>query len=435
LWRGRRVPVRLSLFGAAGDNSNLGVRALMTSVVAGIRRREPSADITVFDNGFGVGKETVRSASGDIQFRRCGARLSRRYHRPESYWQMRAALRTFPRVNRGTSLLMRSDAVLDITGGDSFTDVYGLRRFASSLAPKRLALDAGRTLVLLPQAYGPFRSRESRARAAQVLRQASAAWARDEISFECLRELLGSSYDPERHRQGVDVAFGLETLKPPPALAEEVLQFVHRHEGRPLVGLNVSGLLYNDPDANSRFGLGVDYRALYSSLLGRLLDEAGACVILVNHVLAPTGTIEADRVASAALVAEIRPAERDRLLVVSDPPGPGEAKWCISQCEWFVGSRMHATIAALSSGVPAAAVAYTHKAAGVFASCGLEDDVADARGDPRAVLPTLWNSFERRNERRATLAEKLPEVISRASSQLDDILEECRHPAGGTADR
>ena len=39
---------------------------------------------------------------------------------------------------------------------------------------------------------------------------------------------------------------------------------------------------------------------------------------------------------------------------------------------------MHATIAALSSGVPCATVAYSLKARGVFASCGMAHAVADA---------------------------------------------------------
>ena len=48
-----------------------------------------------------------------------------------------------------------------------------------------------------------------------------------------------------------------------------------------------------------------------------------------------------------------------------------EVKWCISKLDWFVGSRMHATIAALSSGVPCAAIAYSRKFRGVFATLGV----------------------------------------------------------------
>lgn len=418
--------LRLSLFGAAGTNFNLGVRALMVSVVSGVRQEAASTDITVFDDDFGVGTTSFRGKTGDVSYRRCGARLSRRLHRQESYWNMRAAMRTVGSLNRGMSLLLRSDAVLDITGGDSFTDLYGPRRLAAGLAPKRLTLDAGRRLVLLPQAYGPFGTREARSQSATVLRGASTAWARDAISYATMAELLGNAFDPERHRLGVDVAFGLEAVEPSAVLADSVLEFAGRRRGRPLVGINVSGLLYNDPHAAERYGLGLDYRTLSVSLLGRILAESEACVMLINHVLAPAGKIEADRVASADLMTTVAPKHRDRLLMVSDPSGPGEAKWCIAHCDWFIGARMHATIAALSSGVPAAAVAYSHKAAGVFATCGMEADVADARTDIGTAMGTIWASFERRAERRADLSRRLVEVSAQAAGQMSTIVDACR---------
>lgn len=421
-----REPLRLSLFGAAGTNLNLGVRALMLSVITGIHHQIPSADITVFDDGFGAGMSSFPSKRGDVAYRRCGARLSRRVYRQESYWNMRAALRTAASANRGTSILLRSHAVLDITGGDSFTDLYGPRRFAAALAPKRLTLDAGRSLVLLPQAYGPFRSDETRSRAALVLRRASMAWARDEVSFLTMSDLLGDAFDPERHRLGVDVAFGLDAVEPSDTLAGPVRKFMQRHQGRPIVGMNVSGLLYNDPDAGRRFGMGLDYRTLCRSLLLRILNESDACVMLINHVLAPSGTIEADRDASTALLAMAPAKEQERVLLISDPPGPSEAKWCISLCEWFVGARMHATIAALSSGVPAAAVSYSHKAAGVFATCGMQADVADGHSDIDSVMATIWTSFEQRVERRKALQDRLPAVGALALAQMSAILDTCR---------
>ena len=57
-----------------------------------------------------------------------------------------------------------SDLVLDVSGGDSFTDLYGAARFRQIIAPKQIALATGRPLVLLPQTYGPFSRATSRAK-------------------------------------------------------------------------------------------------------------------------------------------------------------------------------------------------------------------------------------------------------------------------------
>ena len=40
------------------------------------------------------------------------------------------------------------------------------------------------------------------------------AWARDPRSFAHLQELLGSAFDPDKHRSGVDMAFGLMNYEP-----------------------------------------------------------------------------------------------------------------------------------------------------------------------------------------------------------------------------
>jgi polysaccharide pyruvyl transferase WcaK-like protein len=100
-----------------------------------------------------------------------------------------------------------------------------------------------------------------------------------------------------------------------------------------------------------------------------------------------------------------------------------ETKWCISQLDWFCGTRMHATIAALSSGVPAAALAYSIKTKGVFDSCGMADSVVDARevGSDDAV-ELLLSSAMRRDSTRDSLRVDVAPVVRRASRQFDEIL-------------
>lgn len=56
-----------------------------------------------------------------------------------------------------------------------------------------------------------------------------------------------------------------------------------------------------------------------------------------------------------------------------------EIKGIIGCFDFFIGSRMHACIAAISQKVPTAAVAYSKKFNGVFESIGLGHMVVDAR--------------------------------------------------------
>jgi polysaccharide pyruvyl transferase WcaK-like protein len=84
---------------------------------------------------------------------------------------------------------------------------------------------------------------------------------------------------------------------------------------------------------------------------------------------------------------------------------------------------MHATIAAMSAGVPAAAVAYSDKFAGTFAELGREAHVADARrGTPTALLARLVESYERRHDDRAAMRRAADHAEVRAQVQFHDLL-------------
>ena len=83
-------------------------------------------------------------------------------------------------------------------------------RFKATIAPKKLALSIGRPLILLPQTYGPFEHPRTRQIAQKLVSNATLAFARDPDSFKNLKALLGRHFDPARHREGVDLAFGLE---------------------------------------------------------------------------------------------------------------------------------------------------------------------------------------------------------------------------------
>ena len=414
-----RAP-RICLFGAAGDTGNLGVSALMHATLAGIVRAAPEADVTVFDNGWGVRAATTRAAGRELCYRRIGARLSRRYHRRESFANMRFSARLGGLGNPGVRHLQAADEVWDVSGGDSFADLYGARHLRSILAPKRLALALGKPLVLLPQTYGPFRTPSVRDAARRVVLAARTAWSRDERGHDALHELLGPEFDEARHRSGVDLAFALETHAPAQPLPDRIATWF-AEERAPLVGLNVSGLLWNDATAAERYGLSVDYRELMTSLVRRFLEESEANVLLIPHVIPTENHGESDVVAGEALAARFEAAER----VARLPAGydQSETKHVLAGLDWFAGARMHATIGALSSLVPTCGHAYSLKMQGVFETCGLGSGVVDLRTDDTArALEGTWASWEGRAEGSVTLAEYVPAVRERASWQLEEIL-------------
>jgi polysaccharide pyruvyl transferase WcaK-like protein len=332
-------------------------------------------------------------------------------------------------LNEGVRIIDSCDAVLDVSGGDSFSDIYGWKRFSSVYWSKQIALSRGRPLILMPQTYGPYRDPKVLALAESVTRGAAMAWARDPNSFAAMKRLLGSNFDPMIHRQGVDMAFSLPPRDAaehiPPQLAAWLAESPRR---LPVVGINVSGLIYNDPvRARSNYHLAADYRAVISGFVARLLERTVARIVLISHVMDRPGHYESDLEACMNISGAIKGTAAERVLVAPIVLDQSEVKWLISRMDWFCGTRMHSTIAALSSGIPTAAIAYSDKTLGVFTTCSQGSQVFDPRTlETDAVIEGVWQSFLDRDALRHSLTENLPRVTDLAAGQMRDIAESIR---------
>ncbi len=413
------------LFGASPDTGNRGVTALCHSALWHLNSRDVER-VTVFDHGVGLRHDTVDFGERRVPIQRCGAVHSRRYHRPECLWNIRVATWARGGFNPAAQAIRQADAVLDVSAGDSFTDLYGPRRFQTIVLPKLIALDAGRPLVLLPQTYGPFQSEQASETASRIVRRATMAWARDTDGFTALQKLLGSHFDPLRHRCGVDMAFALPAIMPAKLPAQLVNWFspVERTQ-REVIGFNISGLIYNQPQsAVQQFGLQANYCELVLTFLNWLLQTTNVRIVLVPHVMAPKGNPESDYDACCQVLSQLPPEYRERVAICSPDDSPSELKWVIAQTKWFAGTRMHSTIAALSSGVPTASASYSLKTRGVYESCGHAHQVFELRHlQTDEMLHALQASFLRRNADRQLLSNRIPDVVQRARQQLDDIVD------------
>ncbi|MBV5338797.1 MAG: polysaccharide pyruvyl transferase family protein [Deltaproteobacteria bacterium] len=412
--------MQFSFFGAAPDTGNLGVSALCYATLYQLTKYDSNTKVIVFDYGRRCREQRI-DFGGDtnLRFRCQGASYSHRYYRSENLQLMQMAGYFGGLGNPGIKTILESDAVIDISGGDSFTDLYEPRRFNSVILPKKIAIQQKRPLVLLPQTYGPFHSSACEKKASKIIKQAHCAWARDARSFEVLKSLLGSAFDANRHRCGVDVAFGL------PAKLPDVLPIDLKKKltsNIPKIGINVSGLIYNNfTKAKQQFGFKADYKQTILQLIQRFLTKTDCIIILVPHVITPKGHYESDMDACLDLTSRIKSQEgHERLFICPEYNNPCEVKWLISKLDWFCGTRMHATIAALSSGVPASAISYSPKTLGVFETCGQGEYVADPQQmDTFELAEHLWSSWQTKDNAKKYYTQNLPNVKLQVAAQID----------------
>lgn len=300
------------------------------------------------------------------------------------------------------------DLVLDIGAGDSFSDIYGVKRFLKYMAAKATVHAAGRPLVISPQTIGPFKRPWARRLALASLRRSTAIFARDALSIEFLHS-IGVKRTVV---QASDVALRLPYSLPTP----------HAADGPVRVGINVSGLLMNGGySGTNMFGLSVDYADLMRRIVTRFATEVNCEVHLVAHVVSDVMPIEDDWRVSESLVKNLADVAKDRIVLAPRFASPSEAKSYIAGLDFFIGARMHACIAAFSSGVPVVPMAYSRKFAGLFDALGYGYTVDCTKETDAAIEEKIFANFRDRETLRRRGADALALGQSRLSVYVEEL--------------
>ena len=103
------------------------------------------------------------------------------------------------------SELKSCDLIFDIGEGDSFSDIYGLKRFYLHVITKFMVLSSGKKLILSPQTIGPYSKTVSRLFAKYIMNKCAQVFARDDLSKAYLTK-IGVKKNTE---VAIDVAFAL----------------------------------------------------------------------------------------------------------------------------------------------------------------------------------------------------------------------------------
>lgn len=310
---------------------------------------------------------------------------------------------------------VESDLVGDIRGGDSFSDIYGMRGLFLSTLPVIAVIWVRGDIILFPQTYGPYKHWIARVLAKYVFKHASQILSRDKDSIATVESLIGKS---PKVKFCPDVAFSLIATRVDDPLIEPPLPDI-----RPscLVGLNVNGLMYNGGyTRQNMFGLRLEYTSFLKLLVEALLQRSTVRILLVPHTFGRPEGIESDPTACRALIHNLPNGIRNRVHLVTAEYDQHSIKGIIGMCDFFVGSRMHSCIAALSQGIPTIGVAYSKKFRGIFESVGVGDWVVDGR---ESTTSEAVNLISARVEALEEMRMKLEPMPSEARSILREQFE------------
>lgn len=305
----------------------------------------------------------------------------------------------------------KADYIFDIGQGDSFADIYGKDRFDMIFAQHKLGKRYHKPYCILPQTIGPFENLQIRKQAIMGINWAKCVMVRDKQSADYVKKLIPSCNISEV----IDVAFFLPYKK-------KIFDtsFIH-------VGLNISALLwYGGYTRNNQFGLKCNYQKLIREIITCFLSMNNVKVHLIPHVVGGERHIENDYAVSYDLYEEFN---NPNLILAPFFLDPIIAKGYIAGMDFFMGARMHSTIAAFSAGVPVIPMAYSRKFNGLFVDTLQYPYMVDMKNEVEAsILNKINKNFQHRNElkeiintRQNTIIEERREVLINEIKHFLDI--------------
>lgn len=335
--------MNIGIMGAPIDNGNLGCMALTYSLLCSLEdiAKETGDNFNYFIFDGTNNQNKINELSDNLKIPR------ERIHsmRPGYlvFNRTKEFLRKVPQDIKLLYGILKCDCVIDVTVGDSFTDIYGVEVFQQRTNTKLLLSWMHKPYILAPQTYGPYR-KQSEEKAAKAMKGADIVMARDGLSLKVAQNLS---------KRDVllidDLAFQLPYEKR------------EKYNGNLIaVGINVSGLLWSKKSerTTSDFEIKVDYDEYVFEICRYLSSNAQYKAYFVPHV-------EIDHEIHSLLHEKFPQIE-----VVPPFANPVEAKSFISGLDIFIGARMHGTIAAFSSGVACIPTGYSRKFVGLFETLG-----------------------------------------------------------------
>jgi colanic acid/amylovoran biosynthesis protein len=407
------------LLGVGFTTPNMGVWALASGAIASALHSFPDAKIYLLDYNKDPARYEVKHPYGITDVDLVNIRFSKKLFLQNNIMRLILTafiLRCVPsqrlrdrvfKQNPYLKVINQADIIGSIAGGDSFSDIYGFSRLLYVSLPQILILLMGKSLILMPQTLGPFKGTLAKAIACFIIRRAHKVYSRDNEGILATHTLLGE--DNGKIHFSYDMGFALE-----PQIADDRIPswLAGIDRSVSLVGLNVSGLLYmGGYTMANMFGLKADYRKLVHGIVRHFALKHGANVMLIPHVFGEGDGSESDVTACRDIYQTTEDKLHARLHLIEEGYNHHEIKALIGLCDFFLGSRMHACIAALSQCIPAVGLAYSKKFFGVYQSIAMKDLVIDLRlKDHNSIIEAVDKIYMHRLEFNKQLKDRMQTV-------------------------
>jgi len=367
-----------------GTNTvNKGAELMLYAILEQIEKKDPKA--TVYYNSNFIGENNSEIATPlrlkkrfGIKYSKIPVAILRRLKISYTYFTSKHPLKNI-------------DLVLD-GAGFQFSDqwnypeerVKDLEKYYSSLKK------SGTRLVLLPQAFGPFKKESSLKTIGIISRYADFIVAREKVSYEYL---LQAGAQKEKVLMYPDFTLLVKGIFP-----EKYKEL----KGKVCIIPNMKMVTHT---ANDK----LDYLVFLERIILEI-ERLGKEVFLLNHEGA--GDLE---------ICNLLNKKFDGKYTIANNLNAKEVKGIIGSSFLVISSRFHGVASALNQGVPCLATSWNHKYEMLFKDFGIEDGVLNLQNDWDSIAGKLKDTIDLHDQIREVLTKKKKELIVKTEEMWDKI--------------
>jgi len=338
---------KILLLGASLESDNKGVNALGIGAITLLKNNYKDSEVNLLCVGTPSIVEKEININGEL------VRIKTHYFSKYDVMFrgfidvfLNKIFRTKPKLAI-SKLIIESDIVFDINEGDSFSDIYGFKRVVRHMFDSKLILLWKKDLIFLPQTIGPFDTFIGKKFGGHILKRLTKLYVRDVKAYEFI-DNLGVEKELT-----IDMAVYMQP--------QEVTEVKVKPN---TIGVNVNGLMYLNR-YKSLEGKYDDYPYFLTKLVKRLLDLNFEVLLIPHTYNAGNPNDEDDLVGIKKFMSDNKDLA-SKVSFVDRDYSAQQLKSIFSKLEFFMGSRMHSCIGALSRSIPTVGLAYSYKFEGTF---------------------------------------------------------------------
>jgi colanic acid/amylovoran biosynthesis protein WcaK/AmsJ len=251
--------------------------------------------------------------------------------------------------------------------------------------------------ILFNQSIGPFVNNFHFRYLKRFFKNANLIICREKLSFNRLNTF-------DNKVLSSDIAFGLSTHK------TDLIKKYNINKKQINIGITVRKWLDKRPQEK--------YQKEIAKFITKLCKNNPSTNIYFLPQVIYSNHEDDDRIVSKKIIDLISQDINKRVKLISEDIHPSELKYIISKMNYFIGTRMHSNIFALSSGVKTIAISYEPKTIGIMNMLNLNNYVLSMESVSSHRLMKLFLHLKSDKKYIKKLQNKIPSVIRSSKNQI-----------------